>query len=118
MAESQEIDHRRELIERSEQLCMDLLRTDVGVAYTLLRLAKTEWGLGAVPHASELIEKAVTAHESILRHLDRAPVRLSSEKRALQQSAQELFQAIGEAKRELSAVRKAGIADAPLSDKA
>jgi len=106
MAESRATDQRGELIERSEHLCIDLLRTDIDLAFTFLRLAKTESELGAIPHASGLIQKALRAHESILRHLDRAPFRFSDEKPALQQSAQELFQAITEAKRQLSAVRE------------
>ena len=88
------IDERRRLVERSQELCLALLRTDLDLAYSFLRLAHTELNLGAAPHAAELIEKAVTAHDHVIRQLERPAFGFEQERRALERDARELFQAI------------------------
>lgn len=95
------IDEQRRLIERSQELCLALLRTDLDLAYSFLRLAHTELNLGAAPHAAELVEKAVTAHEHVTRQLERAPFGFEQERRTLERDARELLQAIAAAFRRL-----------------
>ncbi len=88
------IDERRRLVEKSQELCLALLQTDIGLAYSFLRLAHTELKLGAAPRAAELIEKATTAYDHVLKHLEQSPFGSGQERRALERDARELFQAI------------------------
>jgi len=91
------IDERRSLLEKSEELCLTLLRTDIDLAHSFLRLADTELKLGAAPRAAELIEKAITAHDHVIRRLERPAFGFEQEQRALERDARELFQAIAAA---------------------
>jgi hypothetical protein len=75
------IDERR-LVEKSQELCLALLRTDIGLAYSCLCLAHTKLKLGAAPHAAELIEKAITAYDNVAKHLERPAFGFEQERRA------------------------------------
>ena len=59
-----------------------------------LRVARTEFEMGAVPRAAELVIKAVGAHDSIVRHLKNTPLRFAGQKRGLEDSVHELSDAI------------------------
>src|SRR5579863_9236790 len=85
---------RRRLIEQTERVCIALLRTDIDLAFTFLRLARTEFKFGATRHATELIEKAVVAHKSVMKHVNRVPPRFDQERRVLEYGARKLLEAI------------------------
>lgn len=88
------IDERQRLAERSQELCLALLRTDISLAYSFLRLAHTELKLGAASHAAELIEQATTAYDHVVEHLEQSPFGSGQERRILERDARELFEAI------------------------
>ena len=85
---------RRRLIEQSDRVCTALLHTDIDLAFTFLRLARMEFELGATRHATELIEKAIAAHKSVMKHMERMPAKSAGERRVLEQGARQLFEAI------------------------
>jgi hypothetical protein len=91
------------LVERCERLCLELLRTDIGLAYAFLRLAETEieTEFGDVQYVSKLVEKAKAAHDCVRRHLRSAPLRVRAEKHEVERGLGELAAAIDEAEKDL-----------------
>ena len=85
---------QRRLVEESQRLCLALLRTDIDIAHVFLCVARTEFDMGAAPRAAELIEKAITARDSVAYYLEKAPWALSEQKRALLETVRELSDAI------------------------
>lgn len=91
---------RRKLIEQTDRVCIALLQVDIDLAFSFLRLAKTESALGSTGHATELIEKAVLAHKSVMIHVERVPSGFDQERRVLEEGARNLIDAIAATERQ------------------
>jgi hypothetical protein len=82
------------LREQVELVCLNLLQSEIAVAFSNLQLATAETRGGNAAHAAELIAKAIFGHRTVLLELREVSMEFEDEKRRLVEKAQELLEAI------------------------
>ena len=82
------------LRKQTDLVCIAFLETDIDLAFTFLRLAAAEIRGGKAAHASQLMEKAILAHKTVIKEVDNLSVELAEEKCELHEHTQRLWEAI------------------------
>ncbi len=88
------------LPKRIDRICAALMRAEIDLGFAFLRLAIAGGQDEASPGTAGLIERAILAHKTALRHLESMPAELGHERRELKQAAGSLLQAIVTAERQ------------------
>jgi hypothetical protein len=92
--------NKSHLPEQAERICAALMHAEIDLAFAFLRLAMIDSEHDATPRAAELVERAILAHKTVMRHLENMPAELDEEKLELERGAKTLLEAIVSAERE------------------
>lgn len=117
---------KSELSRQADRICAALMGAEIDMAFAFLRLAVAESQLQASPRAVALVERAILAHKTVMRHVEKMPVELKEERCQLERGAGALLEMLMSAERQFQILggspsqengtaeaRRAQTADAP-----
>lgn len=91
----------QECSEHVDRICLTLVQSEIEVASSFVRLAEAEAQGGSMPHAIELLTRAILAHKGVLKELGAMSSDCQEEKSALWSEARNLLESIQSVERRL-----------------
>ena len=99
------IGNKSELSRQADKICLALMHTEIDMAFAFLRLAVAESQFQASPSAVEFVERAILAHKTVMRHVEKMPLELEEERRELERGARALLEMLVSAERQFHILR-------------
>jgi hypothetical protein len=96
---------KSQLSRQADRICAALMGAEIDMAFAFLRLAVAESQLQDSPRAVALVERAILAHKTVMRHVEKMPIELEEERCELERGARALLEMLISAERQFQILR-------------